>query len=130
MNRVKEAIKKWLAIATLAIYIFISLSHIFFLPKYSLPKSDGRLHTRSFLVSFHSDKLHHDHNSHILFQRISKSTTESKRNRSAALFFSVAVVVTFILKYTIPGPVKGGYVRGQFLVPRQYAYLNFCTLRI
>jgi predicted permease len=132
MSRYKVAIRKYVALGTLITYLFISLAHIFFLRKSNSSTTDtGPSHYGAqALISAHSYKLHRDHNSHVLFQRVFKSTVQSKRNRSAALLLAVAAFIFIIAKCAVGGLNTPEVHRWRFLVSHQYSYLSFCALRI
>jgi hypothetical protein len=133
MNGYKDAIKKYVALGTLIIYLFISLAHIFFLRKSNSSITDTKplyYAAAQVVISAHSYKLHRDHNSHILFQRIFRSTVQSERNRSVAVLLAIAAFIFIIVKCAVPGLNKPEINRRRFLAAHQYPYLSFCALRI
>ena len=131
LKRRSYIIKKYLALSTLTIYLFVSLAYIFFLPQHTLAKhkvQDGG--TAVSLGTFRSDIIHKPTNSHVVFHKIFKSTTQKRRDPAAILLLATVLFVYFI-NCTTSNLIKNTDRPQRFsLVPHQYYYLDFCSLRV
>jgi hypothetical protein len=128
-----SVIKKSMVLSLLAIYLLIAVACIFYLPKYNpLRLVNNHIKGNTHLV-FNPTK-HKEHsgaNVLVLLNRTYRSTIENKRGA----LDNLPQVVT-VLGLLITGGISlAGLVRrsGGYLMPfrsQQYAYLNYCTLRI
>ena len=132
LKRRSYIIKKYLALSTLTIYLFISLAYIFFLPKYTLANQDAQNHTAVVsLKAFCADILHRPTDSHSLFRKIFKSTTQKRRDPAAILLLATVLFVCFIINCATSDLIKNaGHLQRFSFVSHQYYYLYFCSLRV
>ena len=132
MKQVGVKIKKCLALSLMMIYLVISLSNLFFLPKYNRHQT-GDETTMITGMHFHPAWLYNGaNNTSILFHRTCKSIIENRQNL-ATFFKAAATVFLLMLIGSLSGLVlnsEGGDAGLLFADRRQYAYLNFCSLRI
>lgn len=132
MKTVENKIRKCLSLSLMMIYLGISLSNLFFLPKYNKYQTGGQSTIITSICAHAVWVYNGGNNSSILFHRTSKTIIENKQNLS---FFFKAATAIFLLM--LISSVSGlalnksiDYACALFLSRRQHAYLNFCSLRI
>ena len=127
-----SVIKKSMVLSLLAIYLLIAVACIFYLPKYNpLRFVNNYKRVNTHLV--YNPTKHTEHgaaNALVLLNRTYRSTIESKRDTLNTLVQTGLTLVSFIIG-SIGLTVllqKAGYLK--LFRSQQYAYLNYCTLRI
>ena len=126
-------VKKSLVVLLATLYLFIAVSYLLYLPKFSpLRITSNLIPAKSQLIVKSSHKVKNTGaNVLVLIHRAYKSTIENKREIFSKLL-QIGLVAVFIIagsslfKQLMPFMVRA--VRHHRL--RQYAYLSYCTLRI
>jgi len=126
-------VKKCLVMLLTTLYLFIAVTYLLYLPKFSLLRINSNyVQAKSQLVIKSSQKVKNTGaNVLVLIHRAYKSTVENKREIISKLL-QIGVVFIFII---------GGSALLQQSVPfitriikphrsQQYVYLNYCILRI
>ena len=126
-------VKKCLVMLLTTLYLFIAVTYLLYLPKFSPLRVNGNyIQAKSQLVIKTSHRVKNTGaNVLVLIHRAYKSTIENKREMFGKLF-QIAVAFVFI--------AVGGTLLQQLISfiakvikkhrSQQYAYLSYCTLRI
>jgi hypothetical protein len=125
--------KKCLVLSLMVVYLFIAVTYILYLPKYNplRPASNfARVKTQLVLKPAGQVKTNAA-NILVLLHRAYRSAVENKREifnglSQMGLIFVLIIIsgaAVLNLMRMARGPVK-------LFRPQQYAYLNYCTLRI
>ena len=126
-------LKRCLVLSLLVIYLFIAVTYILYLPRYNpLRASSNYISVKTQLVL--KPTQHVKNNAAgilVLIHRAYKSAVENKREMFSGLLQSGLAFVSLI----IGGIVMLRLIRTaekavKLLRRQQYAYLNYCTLRI
>ncbi len=135
MKKGESIVKIYLVLSLLVIYLFIAITYILYLPKYSPLRQANNNNTRNktHLVLKPAHQTEHPvANMLVLLHRVYKSTVENKRlvlngsSQTALVFISLifgAITLIGLLRKS-----GGHFIR--FRYSHQYAYLSYCTLRI
>ncbi|WP_295670567.1 hypothetical protein [uncultured Mucilaginibacter sp.] len=128
MKQAGVKIKERLALSLMMMYLAVSLSNLFLLPKYNKHQT-GR---QSAIKAANYWLYNGANSSAILFHRTSKTIIE-KRQNLAIFFKAAATVFLFVL---ISSVRRSDFTQSEacagllFLSRKRYAHLNFCSLRI
>ena len=126
-------LKRCLVLSLLVIHLFIAATYILYLPKYNplRPASNyTRIKTRRVLKPTHQVK-NNAANILVLIHRAYRSAIENKREMFSGLLQSGLVFVSLIIGgITILRLMRTSERAVKLIRPQQYAYLNYCTLRI
>jgi hypothetical protein len=127
-----SATKKSLVLSLLVIYLLIAVACIFYLPKYNpLRFVNNYKRVNTHLV--YNPVKHTEHgaaNALVLLNRTYRATIENKRDTLNMLVQTGLTLISFIIG-SIGFAVllqKAGHLK--LFRSQQYAYLNYCTLRI
>jgi hypothetical protein len=131
VNKVKTIIpaRYVLLLFCIAAYLFIAVSHIFYLPHYAVDNTPAPLISNS-IFKRQVTRYHHDP---VQLQRTDKSTLEEKKSPAADI--AQAVAIAFVLIYAFSGiyklaiPSKYAYAKYS-IYSGQYTYLTLRTFRI
>lgn len=124
LNKLNTSILLFLTVT----YLFIAVSHIFYLPPNNLSSSQKHVAANSIFKRRVTDKNQRESPS---LKRPDKSTIEEKKKvlDDITQLVSVAFILTYFgesLLSVKPEPSPHNYL----LANRQYAYLTLCTFRI
>jgi Ca2+/Na+ antiporter len=127
-------IQKFLVLSLLVMYLFIVVIYLFYLPKYSSLRAVNYYnHTHNQLTL--TPKHHVDHSSDnilVLLHRTYRSTVENKRDVRSSLFQTAIILISLFTSSIILLNLfrkKSRYFNLSHY-SHQYAYLNYCSLRI
>ena len=133
MRVVDSILKRCLVLSLMVIYLFIAVAYILYLPKYNplRPASNyTRVKTQLVLKPTHQVK-NNAANILVLIHRAYRSAIENKREMFSGLLQSGLVFVSVIIGgITILRLMRATERTVKLFRTQQYAYLNYCTLRI
>lgn len=109
-------------------YLFIAVSHIFYLPQLTSGNATGPASSNSIFKRQNTDLIHQDM---YFLQRTDKSTIDERKKILSDI--AQLACVTFILLLACLFPVRSlhqFYPRNYTITNGQYTYLALCTFRI
>jgi len=126
-------LKRCLVLSLLVIYLFIAVTYILYLPRYNpLRTSSNYISVKTQLVLKATRQVKNNTAGiFVLIHRAYKSAVENKREMFSGLLQSGLVFVSLIIGGIAMLRLMRTAERTMKLIrPQQYAYLNYCTLRI
>ncbi|WP_295654750.1 hypothetical protein [uncultured Mucilaginibacter sp.] len=119
---------KFLLLFVTTTYLFIAISHIFFLPHYNVDNTTRPVVSNSIFKRHTSGKNQQETSQ---LRRTDKSTLDEKKklisNITVLVTIAFLLVSIFGLYNTLTTPL---FPRKYLFINRQYSYLSLCTFRI